>query len=98
MRTNTTVPMSETLQSLIIAVQNYKAWYYSDAVARKEELNSCILEIIENTTYNYFISLRSNKAGISSTKKCFYAVLAYDIEKTKDTETKDLSKKFSFTW
>ena len=91
------VQMTETLQSIIIAVQNYRRWRYSHMFA-KGKLNAIKSYQAEEETYIYFISLEPKRAGLDITRKCLDSVLNYPIAETINTESEDLPKMFSFGW
>lgn len=91
------VQMTETLQSIIIAVQSYRRWRYADLFA-KEKLGALQSYQAEGETYNYFVSLEPKRVGLDMTKSCLEAVLNYPIVETINTEAEDLPKMFSFGW
>ena len=67
------VQMTETLQSIIIAVQNYRRWRCADLFARGY-LDALHSYQAEGETYNYFVSLEPKRAGLDTTRNCLEAV------------------------
>ena len=92
-----TVQMTESLQSIIIAVQNYRKWRYADLFAR-ERYSASNCERIESETYGYYTQLRPEREGLDTTRVCLEAVLSYPIKETINTESEDLPKMFTFSW
>lgn len=92
-----TVQMTESLQSIIIAVQNYQKWRCADLFARGY-LDALQIYQVKGETYNYFVSLEPKRAGLDMTRNCLEAVLSYPIAETINTEAEDLPKMFSFGW
>ena len=86
--------MNETLQSIIIAVQDYRKWRYSNAFARNDE---ALRDRAEEDSYLYFKRLDPARAGIDTTRKCYEAVVCYPIKETLDTDM-ELLGRFAFGW
>lgn len=94
------IEMNDNLQSLIIAVKDYRAWLYSDLVVRNagHSISSDEIKELDSYAHCYYRNLNPSKYGLSLSDRCFEAVLQYPIEETLDTESEDLPKRFSFGW
>ena len=91
------VQMTESLQSIIIAVKSYRNWRYSYMFAKGEQ-SAEKTNRIEKETYGYFVQLDPKRVGLDTTSICYEAVLRYPIVETINTEAEDLPKMFSFGW
>ena len=86
------IPMTAEMQSVIIAVQAYYKFIYSDMIVKH-------LSIADNDLYAatelYYHALPIPKE-MKHNRPCFDAILHYPIDRTLDTECDDLPKKFLF--
>lgn len=85
--------MNEDIQSVIIAVQNYKKFVVADFVVRNGNVGNFDWygEVLK-----YYNSLNLPDGMIHNSKRCLDAVLSYPIEDTLNTESGDLMEKFNF--
>ncbi len=84
-------PLTQEIQSVIIAVRDYKKFLQSYHVfLLKEEQYDC-----EAGAESFYKSLQL-PAGMNTSKACFNAVMSYPIDTTVETEMEDLPNKFEF--
>lgn len=84
--------MTERIQSIIVAVQQYKKWYMADAMAR----GIPDIDVFEQTM-KYYSSFFIPE-GLEHNRACFEAILRYPIEQTLNTQMEDLPHLFKFEY
>lgn len=84
--------MTERIQAIIVAVQQYHEWYMADAMAR----GTTGLDAFEKTM-NYYSSIPLPE-GLAHNRACFEAILRYPIEQTLNTQMEDLPHIFKFEY
>ena len=86
------IAMTERIQSIIVAVQQYKKWCLADAMAR----GITDIDVFEQTM-KYYSSFFIPE-GLAHNRVCFEAILRYPIEQTLNTQMEDLPHLFKFEY
>lgn len=85
------IPMTEEVQAVICAVQDYKTFLrsYHNGLLKDAQYDWW------NETSTFYNSLDLPE-GMTKCLACFEAVISYPIKETLSTEMKDLQSKFKF--
>ena len=84
--------LTERIQAIIVAVQQYHEWRTADAMAR----GITDIDVFEKTRI-YYSSLALPE-GLAHNLDCFEAILRYPIEQTLNTQMEDLPHLFKFEY
>ena len=89
------VRMTGAIQSIIIAVKDYRKWRFSNAMAKRDR---SLIDKADEEVYSYFKELDPASVGFDTTRKCFEEVIRCPIEGTLFTQEEELPNRFQFGW